>query len=387
MPTTYTGDPTATEAPDVAPEPETAIVINIPIATEGRTVSSIQQGFKNLTNQASWLKKPKAKSADYAGGIMAYRTALGHRRFRVDHMALPSGKIQHWREHWPLSAGGIAATGTVGPIDITTAAYQTVVDKLTLLSQDLGAASLGADLTAVKGSLGTASGHALDAATALAALRGTTRWQVQTKKTTGTSSVTRIAADAIMDSCESYMTLQCGNTTGDFATLFAAADAVWTDSLSFRLEWDLKLEAADLVKLTAAAGFALESGVSPFDSSPPVHYAVFSLAPGAGDWMCSYRGGGSAQSASSGVAASTSRVRMRIEFHGATVADNTTRTVRFLINGAVVGTFTSDIPTSAARAAAHFSLINTGSGASGLTNPLNVGVVDFASNLYPSDVA
>jgi hypothetical protein len=394
MATTYTGSATATESGDTAPAPEKVPVINVPTAGDLLTVSSVLSAFKSLANHVSFLLFPKAKSTDWVKSILNFYSALGHKRHRIDHMGFPAGQIQHWRESWGAGgvggggggAGIVGPTGTFGPVDLAAPAFTDVAAALNDLSTNLGVAAVAANLGAVQSALGSCAGNALAATSALSVVQGLTRWRVKTKKTTGTSSVGRIHADALSDSLHSYITLQCGDTSGDYVSLFSTTDVSFTDDANWYVEWPLKLSAADLVKLTAFVGVALEGGVPPFDGSPPVHYAGFSLAPGGGNWQYSNRGGGSAVSASTGVAASTNRVRMRVEMHGATVADNTTRAIRFYINGALVGTITADIPGSSNQVSLHFSLQNTTGGAHGLSNPLNIGPVAFSSNLFPSDV-
>lgn len=93
MPTPYTPDPTAAQAPSPVPEPENYPILNIPIATEGRTVSSIEQFAKALGDHLVWLKRPTAKALAWAQHILSFRSALGHRRFSIDHLGLPGGLV------------------------------------------------------------------------------------------------------------------------------------------------------------------------------------------------------------------------------------------------------------------------------------------------------
>src|SRR6185436_13598067 len=96
------------EINDTASAPEKVPVLNIPIAGELVTVSSMLSALKNLANHVSFLLFPKAKLNDWANGIVNFYHAGGHRRFRVDHLGFPMGRIVRWNEDW---AQGFSITG------------------------------------------------------------------------------------------------------------------------------------------------------------------------------------------------------------------------------------------------------------------------------------
>ena len=96
MPTTYPGDPTATQAPADPPEGDGGISVNIPIASEARSVSSIAQAFKVFADYIAFLLAPFAKASAWTQCIMRFRTSELGTRFCVDHAGFPGGSyVQH----------------------------------------------------------------------------------------------------------------------------------------------------------------------------------------------------------------------------------------------------------------------------------------------------
>src|SRR5919108_1106272 len=113
MPTAYTPDPTAAQAPSPAPVPENLPVLNIPIATEGRTVSSIEQFVKALGDHLAWLKRPRGDGSLVTRWLQRWRTAQLHTRFALDRHGFPAATVVHWQEWWPTTFSGISAGASV----------------------------------------------------------------------------------------------------------------------------------------------------------------------------------------------------------------------------------------------------------------------------------
>jgi hypothetical protein len=393
MPTDYAGDPTAADTPDIAPEPEKVVHVNIPIATEGRTVSSIQQAFKALANNITWLFKPKAKSGAFAGLIMAFRTALGHKRFIIDHLGLPMGRIDSWREDW---AAGVDVSGSAGPVDTTgnPIAYDAdIVSSLVAAGNALNTA--GADSAMVTASAVAAAqlviaGAALNtAATNIAGLQGHGEWRARTVDSgAGSSEVLFLGPDTAVQPLHRYVKLAAADTAADLAILYRKSSCFFDAGVTPAMEWEAKLSAASTVKSTISMGLVLENGLATGagGGTDASDFAVFQLAPGATNWTCSRRSAGGAVAATtSAVAATTNWTRFRLEFHGATVADDAAVALRFYIDGTLVQTFTTTIPSSTVKLSPHFGVVTTTAGSGGAV--LFVGPVRWGHNLYPSDVA
>ena len=129
MPTTYTPDPTATQAPAAQPDPVGLPLLSLPAASEGATAASIAQPFKVLADFIAWLKAPRAKSGSWAQPIVQYLNARLQNRFYIDHMGYPTGPYTGWDEDWcrPIFGGPWPTSGdlwvaTPGTGSITTRA-------------------------------------------------------------------------------------------------------------------------------------------------------------------------------------------------------------------------------------------------------------------------
>lgn len=384
MPTSYTGVATATQAPSGPPAPGGAPVVSMPNDGESENAASVYQMTKVLADFIAWLFSPRARASQWAESIMRFRNALLHTRFHVDHLGLPAGRIQHWREMWEIDG---FAGGTVGPVSITNNAFSTVVAKLRLLTADLGAASLGADLTAVKGQLGIASGHCDDVADALEAMQGLGEWYFRTVQTSGgASGIELLDPGSVYSTRHRVVGFFVGATVGDYAMLYRLPQVTYDPDLTYFMDWEMALSAADLQTLTVDAGFSLPNALAAAGGAS--NYAVFEGGPGTGNWFARRRsGGGSQVGDDTGVAMATGWHRFRLEFHGENATDNATRSLRFYIDGTLRTTATTTIPAATALVSPHFCITNTG-GAHTLTAtaPLRIGPVTFGSNIYAADV-
>jgi hypothetical protein len=114
VPSAYDGNSSATQAPSAAPEPEGTITVNLPVDADPPNGSTFEQAFKVLADFIRWLMIPTAKIGDYVGHIMGWRAANGQKRFVVDHLGFPAGQIfqKHtcWPGHSEISAGHFGTT-------------------------------------------------------------------------------------------------------------------------------------------------------------------------------------------------------------------------------------------------------------------------------------
>jgi hypothetical protein len=388
MPTNRAGDLTATQAPSAAPQPEGTITQALPADGDPPNASTYAQAYKVCADFIDWLMKPRAKLSDWAKWIMSWRSGGGHKRLVVDHFGYPMGRIVSWRDDWSIGAG---VSGTRGPVDATAAVFDTVAAKLSLLTQDLGNASTGVDLAAVKGFLGTASGHCDDVRVALMSLVGGSPWRCRTLDSgSGDSFVTFFQPDSgTVQGKHRYVGLGAADTVGNYALLYRVAPCNYDNDLHVAFEWEAQLEATGMGgTLTACMGLCDENAFPPTVGGSAADYVVFEKAP-TGNWFIRYRSAaGTAQGVDTTVAATTNWTRFRIEFHGTNVAESAGRAVRCYINGTQVGgDITSNVPAATAKAAPHFSVTTTSGGASGLGIPLRIGPARIGHNLYGADVA
>lgn len=100
MPTNYTPDPTATQAPAAAPDPDDFPLEVLPNSGEGCTAASIAQAFKVLGDYVAWLKKPRAAASAWAQPVRTYRNALLQPRGIVDHIGYNIGQVVEVDEDW-----------------------------------------------------------------------------------------------------------------------------------------------------------------------------------------------------------------------------------------------------------------------------------------------
>ena len=105
MPTTYTPDPTATQAPASQPDPDDFPLESLPNSGEGCTAASIAQAFKVMGDFIAWLKSPRAKASSWTQAIRRYKNALLQDICGIDHFGFPRGRLIHWDENWKQGNG------------------------------------------------------------------------------------------------------------------------------------------------------------------------------------------------------------------------------------------------------------------------------------------
>ena len=102
----YNGDPTATQAPSGPPQADGSPAVNVVVDGTACNSASIMQQLKALADGVAWAEAPRALAAagaalsNWAKPVLYFRTALGHRRFALDHQGFPGGQIIQWDENW-----------------------------------------------------------------------------------------------------------------------------------------------------------------------------------------------------------------------------------------------------------------------------------------------
>jgi len=100
MSTTYTADPTATQAPADPPVKRNPVKETLPADGDAANAASIAQALKVLGDYSAFEAKPFAEASNWGNPIKNYRNARLQERFRIDHGGLPGGKLIQWTEDW-----------------------------------------------------------------------------------------------------------------------------------------------------------------------------------------------------------------------------------------------------------------------------------------------
>jgi hypothetical protein len=387
----YTGNQGSTQAPSGPPTPDGNPVASIPVDGDPVNAASVAQGFKMAADWLAWLTKPKAIATSWVQAIRRYRSAVGHTRAVIDHLGFLNGRVVSWDEPWPWAVGGSLELGggsaTLGPVGIhgRTVAWDAQNNsRISSLYLGLLAASTGTALADVKAGLGDAAAaiHFL----ALDPTPASGPWlakMTQAVNAVGTSSVTFAAPDGTATKPHRMVQLEAADSATDYAMLYRKAELTFSDDLTFALEWEIYVAAVGIPNRIVMVGVC-EEELLPFTSSAQ-NFAVFELDP-TGNWFASCAGGGVNAGFDTTIPPTVGWTRFRIEFHGANVADNGTRALRYYINGALVATMTAHLPATTAAGGVHMSIYNPSGGASGVAHPLRVGPMRFRSNIYAADV-
>lgn len=333
MPTNYTPDPTIAQAPSAIPEPENYPTLAIPNAGEGATVSSISQFVKALGDHLAWLKKPRAKASSWAQAIMRFRNAGLHTRFAIDHLGLPGGHV---------------------------------IQKDILWERTLD--SIG----------GTAAG------TAFAAMPDFKYFGLDTGP--GSSSASISFAD-FGQAALPCLALRSAATGGDFAAVCSALLGAFKDVNHWALDF-MAAAGNGFDERDVVIGLGEYLGADPDATQDFIGFKRIDSINS--NWHAVTRFGGLPGTVTdTGVAIATgspfptSWDRLRVEWHGATVADNGTRAVRFYVNGALVATHTTNLPIDK-----NFNIIVGDTHATGVANNVDfyVGPMRLRGNIFALDV-
>jgi hypothetical protein len=393
--TNYTGVATATQAPSGPPLPGGAPIVQIPSDGDSENAASVTQMVKVLADWITAGFSPRARLATLAAhwpeGVIRFASALLHTRFGIDHLGLPAGRIVHWNEDW--SRGVAIGTQSATPIEVNGGFGQTFLDQLQLCAGALLDAGTQADLVAAAPNGANkivAAGNKLSAALVDAhSMDGNSSWRHRIPSVaSGSAFVNYYPPDsgAVMPRFR-YVGLGAGNTIGDYTILYRRASASFHDDVHIALQWASQLEAANMgSKLAHMAGFAAENNApNVYGFGSGTNYAVFGLTY-SGNWFARTASGGVETATDTGVAPSTNWTRFRIELHGATVAEDATKTVRYFINDVQVAAHITNIPSASSGVAPHFSLGNQAGGAHGLGIPVRLSPVQYAQPMFPANV-
>lgn len=325
MSTTYPGSPTATQAPSVPPTPGVVPSVVIPADGDALNAASITQALKALADFEAWLLSPRAKASDWAVPEQLWRSAALHKRFGIDHLGYPMGKLQLWQENWAFTLS-ITGAGSL----VTSA---TTESGWTFFGQKAGAG--GGD--------------------------------VATKIPTTTWPATR------------FLQIETGDTGGDKAYATRTPPCLFHADVALAMEWDAKL--AVLQAYGTGMGFDTATTFISHGHGPIARFRTVNDDSG-GNWLCETDDGTTTDLVDSGVPISTAKTRFRIEYHGANVDDAATERVLFFINGALVANMTAKMPSVPASPLASPIFIHTNSGTGGTGGILQMGPVRFGDNLH-----
>lgn len=290
MPTTYTGDKTQTQAPSAPPNPEEEIDVQLPADGDAPNASTWEQAFKVLADFVDWLFKPQAKGSDWDRATMAYRTALGSRRFAIDHMGFPSGLVLNYEANWRSSPGVSFANPS-----------------------------------------GTDETH----------FKVLTDWRYKALQVSGTAA-------AIMgtDAVGSSLLIVAGETAGSYVTCSTGPFGTLRSDVHVALDFAASVPGS--ASRTVVVGI---SGAPTSEMAAENNFIAFRVTAGGTFWECVTRSAGVETVTTTAVTAhvydgATRSDRLRIEWHGEDVADDGNRRVRFYINGALVATHSTNLPLS-----------------------------------------
>jgi len=329
VPTNYTGDPTATEAPSATPEPEGFPVVALPADGDPPNASTFAQGFKVLADFIGWLQKPRAKASAWAQAIMRYRSAGLHTRFAVDHLGFPAGKFLSWYEWWPYVFNLLPAVP---------ASY---------------------------------SDYLID------------NWTGVIEALSGAPRILDAAPSASVFPHSGGVELRQGDQATDYTYLIRKPVCLFTTANHAAMDWDILVDDATIATV-CFAGLVTDPGAgSPLTTATGL--AWFWKDYGAGNWFCQTKDGTTLNNQDSGVAATSTITRLRIEWHGSGVSDDATSRVLFFIDGTLVQNITVNLPITDAVQYVRpiFGVSGTGTEP---TTSMYVGPVRFSSSLYDADV-
>ena len=325
MATTFTANPTSGISPGVTPDPDTVPILNLPSDGDAANVASVLQAFKQSVNETAWLKAPRSTVSAWIQALRRYKSALLHTRFGIDHHGFPAGRIQRWSEDWMTIVAGIVAPVTL--------------------------------------------------------IEFGSRWFASVRTDAGAS----ILAVGASSNYPSPRVVLASADVGDTMVLSRIPPANSDANTAIAVQWDHMFSATALVGNSEMAfGLAvnISTGTGAFSVSAP-NGAAFVKRTGDTNWQLYTRLTGAAVYTDTGVAAATtSRRRFRLEVIGATVSDDSTARVLAYIDGALVANVATS-GTNVLGIFARLSRISTGAGGSISSH---IGILDFASNLWPTDV-
>lgn len=327
MASNITGDPVAIAAPDTQPGPDGDPVISFPSDGDPLNVASLEQAFEAIANRLAWLRDPQAIAEAWEQRTWGVQNARGQRRWFLDHLGIPSGRIVHWTEDWR-----------------------------------------GADSQSANGSSTFA--------------RTVRPWLAEIVKASLTTAVaTKDPATAAADvttKLSKLLLLQVGPDTGDKSTAYDNPEAAFSADNSMGLEvpvWPMAAALGDSIMQMygLSSGTAALPGVAGFTGAS--FYYDDTVSP---NWFVSVGNGAAVTNVDTNVAvAADAWQHLRVEWWGANVADDSASTVRFYIDGVQKGgDITSNLPTTG-YAGKRIGIQRTGTGGN---EKVYVGPVQYGYN-------
>jgi hypothetical protein len=319
MPTPYTGNPLASEAPGGAPEPEGAPLIVLPADADPPNASTFIQAYKALADWVAFSLKPRAKTGNWTDAITKWRDAAGRKRFGIDHLGFPGGQLNRWRQGWDASFTQ-AGAGTTALAD-------------------------GWFSEVVKAGAGTGQAGSIAPNVNFAGSR--------------------------------FARLEGADSANDCSYVSKSAPCWFNSNFLIAMWWDGRIPT--LQNYIHVMGF---NDIISF-KSPVLHgpQARFYNSGGSGNWHCQTDDGAAKTDVDSGVAVDTSVHRFRIEFHGSVLDESGTERVLFFIDGNVVANITTHLP-SAGGGQEAIPLMGIFNSAPGTGGRLEVGVVQGCNTLW-----
>jgi len=287
VPTTYTGDQTNTQLPSDPPEGENTIQVSLPADGDLPNAATFEQAFKVLADFIDWLKRPRATASVWDKCIIAFRAAIGHRRFAVDHLGFPTGQVVVKDVNWVYSA----LTGYSSKFNTGESAFGAMPE-----------------------------------------------WRYKAVGTTGTA-IAYMAPSAYGPA----LGVLVGRTLNDYVTVACGPFGVLRADNHVVLEFTAV--APVYSSITSHIGLCDDPSTTVAGGNNFIGFRV----GGGGSWRCVTKSGGVETATDSAVAAAIGAARgdrLRVEWSGETVADDATRAVRFYINGTLIATHTTNLPLS-----------------------------------------
>lgn len=289
MATTYVADPTAADTPSVAPDEDDVPSSLIPVDGDPPNAATWAQALKVTPDWVAWLKKPFAKASAWAQAVMKWQNALKQDRFLIDHAGFPGGRVRQITEWWR------GAESQIGPGTVQFTSTNLIWTTFVV------SAGAGTGGFAVSGP---------DPATI------NERHLAVTLDTAGSDESLAISEALVAP---------------------GAANCIVA-------EWDVFL-GAGVNQQRMATGLAKQLSHAFGDDSIFLG-AVFFIQDGSAQWWCNIGDGTTLGTPfATSVALNTNTLfQLRIEWWGASVADDSAASLRFYINGALVKTYTAGLP-------------------------------------------
>jgi|GEM_PF-3727192 len=294
MPTNYDGVPGATQSPSSPPGPGVSPRFALPADGDNRNGATWAQMGKVAADFLAWLTDPFGISGSWAQRVWGVQNARLQRKWYLDHMGHPAGRIVKWTEEWPANyPTGDNQNGPGGPTAFTHLSQVGWVATVTM-------AGSGPAFAGVAGFTGV------------------------NLPSTKLSNLLRI---------------DVGATVGDYSLVARTQNQIFSADNSIAMEGDVWPGALAVAQSQIVWGFG---GMPTAGLIGGMFYT-----DGSANWKC-VCGDGSTLSAAvdTGVAvAGTAWQQLRVEWWGANVADNSASAMRFYIGGVLKATITTNLPT------------------------------------------